>query len=480
MSATIGQPRRRLGLLSIPAKLLVIVATMMIGLVGTATMASAWHAVVSAQSDCRGVIAYHTSAWDNASGNPQIEIAYSAHGTAGPWTTVTVGAFNQADNFSFGGTFTPNPDASGTTVTVRAKALAPWVGQPNVEANPQYAEALIPDRCPVPLSITLSCPSSVVYGRATTFTATAHDGVTPYSYRWMFNGIAAGTDGATVTLTLSSRRDIVSVTVSDRAEHQATATASCEGTNPAPKVSMSCPAGFVYGQAATWTAHATPGVTGDTLSYRWTLNGVPVGTDSSSVTTTLNSVNDKLVVKVTEMAADETTTSATVTASCEGTHPAPKVSMSCPAGFVYGQPATWTAHATPAVAGDTLSYRWTLDGVLVGSNSPSVTTTLRSNKDTLTVTVTETFVDGLTSVSSASQTCTPQASVLIPPLEIVNTVVKTPVPEATLPFTGRNLPAQLALATGLLGAGLILLRLSGSRVSLARIGLGLGRLGRHG
>jgi hypothetical protein len=478
MSATTGQPNTlgqsgpRLRWLSIPVRLFVTMAAMLVGLVGTATMASAWHAVVSAQSDCRGAVTYHTSAWDNASANPQIQIAYSANGTAGPWTVVTVGAFNKADNFAFGGTFTPTPNAPGTTVTVRAKATAPWVGQTTVEANPQYAVALIPDRCQVPLSVKLSCPSSVVFGRATTFTAAPQGGVAPYSYRWTLNGNGAGTDSPTVTLTLNSSRDVVFVTVTDQAEGRATATASCQGSRPAPTVTMSCPAGFGYGQAATWTAHATAAVAGDTLSFRWTLNDTLVGTDSPSVTTTLNSANDKLVVKVTETSADESTASATVTASCEGTHDAPKVSMSCPAGFVYGQPATWTVHATPAVAGDTLSYRWTLDGALVGTNSPSVTVTLRSAKDILTVTVTETFVDGRTSVSSASQSCTPQAVVLIPPLEIVNTPVPAAIitPQATLPFTGRNLAAQLALAAGLLGAGVILLGLSGSRISLGRLG----------
>jgi hypothetical protein len=141
--------------------------------------------------------------------------------------------------------------------------------------------------------------------------------------------------------------------------------------------------------------------------------------------------------------------------------------MSCPAHFTYGQPATWTATATPAVPGDKLLYRSMLDAVAVGSESPSVTTTRKSAKDVLVITVTETFGDGKTSASSATQTCIDHPAVLIPPIQIQNNPVVTVTPAAevtpvgaTLPFTGSHLPEQLALATGLLAAGLVLLRLS--------------------
>src|ERR1700730_17027057 len=100
MSSTL----RRRRLLSRPVQLLAALATMMVGLIGTATMASAWHPVVNATADCHGVISYSSFAWDQASANPQIEIAYSSHGQQGPWTTVIVGAFDKADNFSFAGT----------------------------------------------------------------------------------------------------------------------------------------------------------------------------------------------------------------------------------------------------------------------------------------------------------------------------------------------------------------------------------------
>jgi hypothetical protein len=363
---------------------------MMVGLIGMATMASAWHAVVTAESDCHGVVSYRTAAWDGATANPGIEIAYSRHATAGPWTRVTVSAFDSADNFSFAGTFSPTPDSPGTTITVRAMAVLPWVGQTTVEQAPQYADVIIPARCPVPLSVKLSCPSSVVYGKATTFTAAAEGGVTPYTYRWTLNGATTGGNSSTLTVVLNSSKDLLSVSVADINDHSATASASCTGT-----------------------------------------------------------------------------------------HPAPKVTMSCPASFTYGHPATWTATATPGVPGDKLSYRWAVDGVQVGSDSPSVVTTLNSGKNVLSVTVAESFADGTTSASSASQACISRVVVLIPPLVIVKTPVEPPevtaapvVPQRTPPFTGSHVLEQLALATGLLGAGLILVRLTSIRGVVGGTGAG--------
>jgi hypothetical protein len=375
--------------LSTALKLLLTVATLMLGLVGTAAVASAWHADVTAQVDCHGAVSYTATAWDHATANPDIEIAFSSHGTAGPWTFVTVGAFNKADNFSFAGTFSPTPNTPGTTITVRAKALKPWVGQTAVEDSPHYADAVIPAQCSVPsaATVTLPCPSGVVFGKAVTFTAAAMGGVTPYTFQWTLNGHATGTASSTLTLVLTSSTDLVSVAVTD--SNRSTATAS---------------------------------------------------------------------------------------ASCPGSYPVPTVSMSCPAGFTYGSPATWTATATPGIPGDKLSYRWTVDGTPVGSNSPSVTTILRSLKNVLAITVTESFRDGKTSASSATKTCIDRRPVLIPPIQIKNTppvpvkvvtvaaveaVPAAATPTATLPFTGSHMPQQLALAAGLLAAGLILLRLGG-------------------
>jgi hypothetical protein len=199
--------------LTVPVKLLVAATTMMVGLVGTATMASAWHADVTAHTDCHGVIAYQTSAWDLATANPQIEIAFSSLGIAGPWTQVTVGAFGAANKFTFAGTFSPTPSSPGTTITVRAQALKPWVGRSTVEQSPHYADVVMLASCQetVPVSVKLPCPTSIVYGKSTSLTAAAQDGVAPYSYKWTLNGTATGTPGATLTLVLKSSSDLVSV-----------------------------------------------------------------------------------------------------------------------------------------------------------------------------------------------------------------------------------------------------------------------------
>ncbi|HLY83570.1 MAG TPA: hypothetical protein VKQ71_11325, partial [Acidimicrobiales bacterium] len=107
--------------MALPVKLLAGLATTLIALVGTASVASAHSASVIATARCTdgvGVVSYTALDWtpqppnDIARTNPQIEIAYSTTGTGGSFTVVKVGAFNSADNFTFSGTFVPAPDTS--------------------------------------------------------------------------------------------------------------------------------------------------------------------------------------------------------------------------------------------------------------------------------------------------------------------------------------------------------------------------------
>ena len=131
-------------------------------------------------------------------------------------------------------------------------------------------------------------PSSnpVCAGISVTFTATPVNGGTMPSYQWKVNGINVGTNSPIYTYT-PLNGDLVSCTL--------TSSETCTTNNPASSITItmiqnnSLPAGvsiaassnpFCPGSSVTFTANPTNG--GSTPAYQWKVNGVNVGTNSST------------------------------------------------------------------------------------------------------------------------------------------------------------------------------------------------------
>ena len=82
--------------------------------------ASAHHPTIKAATDCSGTVAWTSTAWDGNVGksdheaprtNDQVQISYRLD-DASDWTSVTEGAYNKGDDFSFGGKRRPEQAAS--------------------------------------------------------------------------------------------------------------------------------------------------------------------------------------------------------------------------------------------------------------------------------------------------------------------------------------------------------------------------------
>jgi uncharacterized protein (TIGR02145 family) len=139
----------------------------------------------------------------------------------------------------------------------------------------------------LPVSITIS-PSANPFcpGSSVTFTATPiHGGFTP-SYQWKVNGTNAGTDSQTFTYNPANNDQVFCILTSSE---------TCTTGNPASSITItmvennSLPAGvsitatsnpFCPGSSVTFTATPTNG--GGLPVYQWKVNGINVGTNSTT------------------------------------------------------------------------------------------------------------------------------------------------------------------------------------------------------
>jgi hypothetical protein len=139
----------------------------------------------------------------------------------------------------------------------------------------------------LPVSITIS-PSANPFcvGNPVTFTATPANGGTTPSYQWKVNGVNAGTNSPSYTYNPANGDQVYCILTSSE---------PCTSNNPASSITItmvennSLPAGvsiaassnpFCPGSSVTFTA--TPVNGGSAPSYQWKVNGVNVGTNSST------------------------------------------------------------------------------------------------------------------------------------------------------------------------------------------------------
>ena len=83
-----------------------------------APIASAHHATVSASLDCNGVITYTVQSWEgHTSDNGGVNTNVYLQDSLGNTFPVPHGAFNDADNYQFSGTFTIPTNVTSDTLT---------------------------------------------------------------------------------------------------------------------------------------------------------------------------------------------------------------------------------------------------------------------------------------------------------------------------------------------------------------------------
>jgi hypothetical protein len=194
-----------------------------------------------------------------------------------------------------------------------------------------------------------------------------------------FNGTANGAGG--VDVTADSQTVTASVTVESNTTSDPADQAACQGD--------------------TVTFSTTAGGPGP-FSYSWTLDGSPVGTDSSSVTINTSSLSfgAHTVAVTTTGACGSASQSATLTVNSPTTTTDPSDATVC-------EGATAVFSTTAGGTGP-FSYSWTVDGSPSGGNSPTLnvnTTGFSAGNHTVSVTTT-----GACGSASQSATLTVQAT----------------------------------------------------------------------
>ncbi|GCC50800.1 hypothetical protein SanaruYs_10180 [Chryseotalea sanaruensis] len=178
-----------------------------------------------------------------------------------------------------------------------------------------------------------------------------------------------------------------------------------------PGISIALTAGSspaCAGQTHTFTATPTNG--GTSPSYQWKVNGVNVGTNSPTFTTsTLSGGVNGITCVLTSNAAcvsTPTATSGNIFVSIQNPL-TPSVSItSIPANTTICAGNSTTFYANPVNAGASPTYQWKVNGANVGTNQNSFTTTSLTNGQVVTCVITRDDNGCVTSTTATSNTIT--------------------------------------------------------------------------
>jgi len=246
---------------------------------------------------------------------------------------------------------------------------------------------------PVSVAIAANPGSSICTGTSVTFTATGTNGGASPVYQWKKNGTAiSGATNSTYTSTALANSDIITCvltsTVTCGTGSPATSNAITMTVNTVGVVSVSIaanPIGAICsGTSVTFTA--TP-VNGGTATYQWKKNSTNIsGATNSTYTSTSLANSDVITCVMTSSLSCATGSPATSNAITMTVNPGGTASVS-----IVASPSTTVCAgtqidftATPVNGGTSPSYQWQVNGLNVGSNVPSYSSTTLSNGDVVT------------------------------------------------------------------------------------------------
>jgi hypothetical protein len=286
----------------------------------------------------------------------------------------TVGSINNTDSFWV--VMTSNAGCAVPLTATSAKVNVTVI--PNVTPSVTIASSV----------------NTICAGGSVTFTATPVNGGTTPVYQWKKNGNNIGIDSAVQTFTGINNGDNFTVVITSNATCASPLTATSAGrqitvtNNVTPAVSiLASKTSICLGESVTYTA--TPVNGGTTPSYQWKINGVDAGTNSNTFTSTTISGTDSVYVVLTSSVTCVTSPTATSNKIKLNANPAlvPSVTVNASAtNICMGTSITFVA--TPVNGGTTPVYQWKVNGVNMGSNNDSFTTSTLTNTDSVYVVLT--------------------------------------------------------------------------------------------
>ena len=270
--------------------------------------------------------------------------------------------------------------------------------------------------------------NTICAGTSVTFTAVATNGGTLPTYQWKLNGVNVGSNTSTYSTTGLLNNDVVTCVLSSNSVCASPLTATSSAittivnTVLVPSVSITSSDSdntICSGTSVIFTAVATNG--GTLPSYQWKLNGVNVGSNTSTYSTTglLNNAVVTCVLTSNSVCASPLIATSSSITTIVNTVLVPSVSITSSDSdntICSGTGVTFTAIATN---GGTLpSYQWKLNGVNVGSNSSTHSSTGLINNDVFTCVLTSNSVCASPLTASSSSLTTIVNAVLVPSVSI--------------------------------------------------------------
>ena len=388
-------------------------------------------------SICAGTPVTFTATVSNAGGGTinydfKVNGASVQNSTSNTFSTTTLANGNTVtcDITVSGGACLASPTASSNIITMAVNPiLTPAV---NITANPS---------------------GPVCAGTSVTFTAIPVNGGAAPSYQWQLNGINTGTNLPTYTSAALANGDIVNVIMTSNANCALPTTATSNiitmtvTATVLPSVGITASATTICnGTIVSFTATPTNG--GSTPSYQWKVNGLNVGTNAPTYSTSALVNGDIVSVVMTSNLSCASPTSATSNTISMTVNPnvTPAVNITAnPAGAVCaGTLVTFTA--VPTNGGSGPSYQWQVNGVNMGTNIATFNSSSLVNGDIVNVILTSN-ANCASPTTATSNSITMQVNPLLTPN--VNISVTPPgticsgtsVTFTAIPINGGSTPA---------------------------------------
>ncbi|MFV8388028.1 PKD-like domain-containing protein [Flavobacterium sp. LB1P71] len=391
-------------------------------------------------------------------------VTFTATPTNGGTTPAYQWQINGVNTGTNSNLFTTSSLTNGQVVTVILTSSA----IPCATGNPATSNGItmtVNPNLPVSVSVTASA-TTICAGSSVTFTATPTNGGATPTYQWQVNGINTGTSNIFTTSSLTNGQVVTVILTSSAIPcatgNPATSTGITMTVNPNLPVSVSVTSSattICLGTSVTFTATPTNG--GTTPAYQWKVNGVNVGTNNNTFTTTTLTNGQIVTVVLTSNATCPTSNPATSNGITMTVNPNLPVSVNIAATATTicdGTSVTFTA--TPTNGGTTPAYQWKVNGVNAGTNSNTFTTTTLTNGQVVTVVLTSNTTPCATGNPATSNSISITVNSLVTPFVSITSTstsicssVGTSVTFTASPTNGGSTPTYQWQRNGLNIAG---------------------------
>lgn len=239
------------------------------------------------------------------------------------------------------------------------------------------------------VTITVAPNDTVCQNDMTTFTATPVNGGTTPVYQWRVNGINAGTNSNMFATAALANGDVVDCILTSsemcvsKAKDTSNAIAMTVKVKVTPDVQIVVLPNDTVCAGTNVTFIATPANEGTTPVYQWQVNGVNVGTNNTSYSSTTFADGDvvRVILTSSEMCVTKMMDTSNEIKMKVNPNLTPDVTIVVAPNDTICDGTNVTFTATPVNGGTNPVYQWRVNGANVGTNSATYSTSTLVNGD---------------------------------------------------------------------------------------------------